>query len=94
MQKKFQQISIASIQSTNNKSGKARVLATSGMLAAAMIMTGCSPTEATQDDTANNGSGGTQDINLLNVSYDVSRDFYKDYNILFSTDYQKTHPNS
>ena len=94
MQKKFQQISIASIQSTNNKPVKARVLATSGMLAAAMIMTGCSPTEATQNDATNNASGETQDVNLLNVSYDVSRDFYKDYNTLFSTDYQKTHPNS
>ena len=94
MQKKFQQISIASIQSTNNKPVKARVLATSGMLAAAMIMTGCSPTEATQDDAANNASGETQDVNLLNVSYDVSRDFYRDYNELFSTEYLRTHPDS
>ena len=66
MQKKFQQISIASIQSTNNKPVKARVLATSGMLAAAIMMTGCSPTEATQDDAANSASGRTQDVELLN----------------------------
>jgi len=94
MQKKIQQISIASIQSINHKQTTARVLITSGMLAAAIIMSGCSSTEATQDDAANNASSETQDINLLNVSYDVSRDFYRDYNELFSTEYLRTHPDS
>ncbi|MGO2279053.1 MAG: sulfate ABC transporter substrate-binding protein [Pseudomonadales bacterium] len=94
MQKKFQQVSIASIQLTNPKQLTARVLATSSMLAAAIILTGCSPTEATQDNIANSISGESQDIKLLNVSYDVSRDFYRDYNELFGTEYLKTHPNS
>ncbi|BBI67771.1 hypothetical protein PKHYL_19620 [Psychrobacter sp. KH172YL61] len=94
MQKKFQKFRMASIQPTNNKHIKARVLTTSGMLAAAIMMTGCSPTEEAQNEAENNANGETQDVNLLNVSYDVSRDFYKEYNALFSTDYQKAHPNS
>jgi len=94
MQKKFQQVSIASIQLINPKQSTARVLATSSMLAAAIILTGCSPTEATQDNVENSTSGESQDIKLLNVSYDVSRDFYRDYNELFGTEYLKTHPNS
>ena len=94
MQKKFQKFRIASIQPTNNKHIKARALTTSGMLAAAIMMTGCSPTEGAQNEAANNANGETQDVNLLNVSYDVSRDFYKEYNALFSTDYQKAQPNS
>lgn len=94
MQKKFQKFRMASIQPTNNKHIKARVLTISGMLAAAIMMTGCSPTEGAQNKAANNANGETQDVNLLNVSYDVSRDFYKEYNALFSTDYQKAHPNS
>lgn len=64
-----------------------------GVLAAAAFMTACSPTEATQPDgkdTANE----TKNISLLNVSYDVSRDFYKDYNALFGADYQTKHPES
>ena len=94
MQKKFQKFRIASTQPTNNKHIRARALTTSGILAAAIIMTGCSPTEGAQNEAANNANGKTQDVNLLNVSYDVSRDFYKDYNALFSADYQKAHPNS
>lgn len=35
-------------------------------------------------------SAGT--IELLNVSYDVSRDFYKDYNPIFTEHYKKSHP--
>ena len=32
-------------------------------------------------------------VKLLNVSYDVARDFYKDYNPLFVAEYQKQHNN-
>ena len=60
------------------------------VLAAAVLTTGCNLTEANQNDAANEAKS----IDLLNVSYDVSRDFYKEYNALFSTDYQKAHPNS
>ncbi|WP_298871385.1 sulfate ABC transporter substrate-binding protein [uncultured Psychrobacter sp.] len=68
-----------------------------GVLAVAMLMTGCNPTEATQSgasDGTNSGASDKQDISLLNVSYDVSRDFYKDYNPLFTSIYQGQYPNS
>ncbi|NRD71192.1 sulfate ABC transporter substrate-binding protein [Psychrobacter okhotskensis] len=76
-----------------SQSAQPRTLIIGGALTALMLMTGCSPTQATQDDT--DKSASTQkDISLLNVSYDVSRDLYKDYNALFSADYQATHPDS
>ena len=65
----------------------------SSVLAFAMLMTGCNPTEATQQD-GSNATGDAKNISLLNVSYDVSRDFYKDYNALFSADYQQKHSDS
>ena len=67
------------------------------VLAVAMLMTGCNPTEATQNSTNDGTNSGTKDkqnISLLNVSYDVSRDFYKDYNSLFTSLYQGQHPDS
>ena len=63
------------------------------VLAFAMLMTGCNPTKATQQD-GSNATGDAKNISLLNVSYDVSRDFYKDYNVLFSADYQQKHSDS
>lgn len=63
------------------------------VLAFAMLMTACNPTEATQKD-GSNVTGDAKNISLLNVSYDVSRDFYKDYNVIFSADYQKKHSDS
>jgi len=63
------------------------------VLAFAMLMTGCNPTEATQQG-GSNATGDAKNISLLNVSYDVSRDFYKDYNALFSSDYQQKHSDS
>ncbi|WP_413786674.1 sulfate ABC transporter substrate-binding protein [Psychrobacter sp. Pi2-51] len=59
-------------------------------LTAMMLIAGCSPTQATQNESAS----AQKDISLLNVSYDVSRDFYKDYNALFSANYQKENPDS
>ncbi|WP_426137538.1 sulfate ABC transporter substrate-binding protein [Psychrobacter sp. TWR1-1-1] len=63
------------------------------VLAFAMLMTGCNPTEVTQQD-GSNATGDAKNISLLNVSYDVSRDFYKDYNALFSADYRQKHSDS
>ena len=68
-----------------------------GVLAVAMLMIGCNPTEATQNgasDGTNSGASDKQNISLLNVSYDVSRDFYKDYNPLFTSIYQGKYPDS
>lgn len=50
--------------------------------------------EQTTDSNAPNSNQTTPagDINtLLNVSYDVARDFYKDFNPLFLADYQAKH---
>ena len=68
-----------------------------GVLIVAMLMTGCNPTEATQSGTSdgtNSEASDKQNISLLNVSYDVSRDFYKDYNSLFTSIYQGQYPDS
>ncbi len=74
-----------------------RTLIMGGALTMVALMTGCSPTEATQNESQNSAQSSaapSQDIDLLNVSYDVSRDFYKDYNTLFAKGYQKEHPSS
>ena len=68
-----------------------------GVLAVAMLMTGCNPTKATQSGTSdgtNSEASDKQNISLLNVSYDVSRDFYKDYNPLFTSIYKDQYPDS
>ncbi|MEN6670258.1 sulfate ABC transporter substrate-binding protein [Psychrobacter sp. B38] len=71
-----------------------RILSMSGVLAIAMLTTGCGSNEAKTTQGASNTTGGQTDVSLLNVSYDVSRDFYKDYNELFGASYQKENPNS
>ena len=59
-------------------------------------LVGCSNSD--QPEAAANADGTpaaeTQNIELLNVSYDVARDFYKDYNPLFVEHYKSEHPNS
>ena len=66
-----------------------------GALTTVLLMTGCNPTQATQEDgSADKEANDKKDISLLNVSYDVSRDFYKEYNDLFSTAYQTKNPGS
>ncbi|WP_413680441.1 sulfate ABC transporter substrate-binding protein [Psychrobacter sp. I-STPA6b] len=66
-----------------------------------MMITACSSGSSTNsnadsnaNNNANNNGSGGQNIKLLNVSYDVSRDFYKEYNPLFIQQYQSEHPNS
>ncbi|MBP2280941.1 sulfate transport system substrate-binding protein [Psychrobacter sp. PL19] len=72
-----------------------RFLAISGAVTAVILLAGCSPTQATQDgDPANQAASTNQDVDLLNVSYDVSRDFYREYNTLFSTAYKAKYPGS
>lgn len=73
-----------------SQSVQPRILMIGSALTAMMLIAGCSPTQATQNESAS----GQKDISLLNVSYDVSRDFYKDYNALFSANYQKVNPDS
>ena len=60
-------------------------------------MAGCSNSEKAEPATNAEGTPATtegQDIELLNVSYDVARDFYKDYNPLFVDHYKAENPNS
>ena len=88
-------ISITDNQVIQNK--VPRTLIMGGALTMVIFMTGCNPTEVTQSETQTDtqkSAAPSQDIDLLNVSYDVSRDFYKDYNTLFAKGYQKEHPNS
>lgn len=55
-----------------------------GWLLAGTLLAACSGETGGQSGAASGGaaSGGAQEI--LNVSYDVARDFYKDYNPLFN----------
>ena len=65
------------------KNKPSRILMIGSVLSMAVLMIGCSPTEATQSKTQNDAQKSAaplQDIDLLNVSYDVSRDFYNEYN--------------
>lgn len=82
-----------------NKYGKP---ATTVLLSILMGLTACSSnnTSSTNENTADTqnisdtNSGNADNIELLNVSYDVARDFYKDYNPLFIKHYQQEHPNA
>lgn len=52
-----------------------------------------------QQTTVTNADGSVttienKDVQLLNVSYDISRDFYKEYNPLFVKHYKAAHPGS
>lgn len=84
------------IPKSNNqvvKNKPSRILMIGSVLSMAVLMTGCSPTEATQNE-AQKTADGSKDIDLLNVSYDVSRDFYNEYNPLFSSSYKAQYPDS
>ena len=68
----------------------AKNLSLSALAIASIIsLSACSksePAASTQADT------GAAKVELLNVSYDVSRDFYKEYNELFINHYKTTNP--
>ena len=91
-------ISTTDVQSMRIIQNKAsRTLMIGSVLSMAVLITGCSPTEATQSKTQNDAQKSAaplQDIDLLNVSYDVSRDFYNEYNPLFSSTYKTQYPDS
>src|SRR5699024_1344407 len=58
---------------------------------------GCSNSEKAEPTANAEGTPAAaegQNIELLNVSYDVARDFYKDYNPLFVEHYKSENPNS
>ena len=56
-------------------------------MAVTLGLAGCSNND-TAETTANADGTPSENIELLNVSYDVARDFYKDYNPMFVEHYQ------
>lgn len=57
----------------------------------ALALTACGGDNQTADNKATTGNASGQ-VELLNVSYDVARDFYKDYNPIFIKHYQSVNP--
>jgi len=83
-----------SIKNSPYKNKALSVLSIAGV-AMTLGLTGCSNSE--QADTTVNADGtpaAGQNIELLNVSYDVARDFYKDYNPLFIEHYKTENPDT
>ena len=70
-----------------------RMLSIVSILAVSLLTIGCSSNDGTLQH-ASNTDGSQKDVSLLNVSYDVSRDFYKEYNPLFVEYYKAENPNS
>lgn len=61
------------------------------LISLSLALTACGGETTT---TAKATDAQTTTLNLMNVSYDVTRDFYKAYNPLFVADYERVHPNS
>lgn len=75
----------------------AKLVSISTVAALALGLSACS--NQSKDETADSNADSTKatsaeakDIELLNVSYDVARDFYKDYNPMFVEHYKAEHP--
>ncbi|MFC0820434.1 sulfate ABC transporter substrate-binding protein [Moraxella marmotae] len=58
---------------------------------AALAFTACSNNASDKSAEKADAAADTKAIELLNVSYDVSRDFYKDYNEVFKKHYLSEH---
>lgn len=72
-------------------------LSLAGLAAAAILaLTGCDKNNAQHGaaSVSGNRAGGGQKVELLNASYDVMRDFYKEFNPLFIKHYQAAHPDA
>lgn len=83
------------IKTTSYQSYLKTIITLGGILTATMMLSGCNPTQADKDSADNTGSASdNKDVLLMNVSYDVSRDFYKDYNTQFKSSYQQQYPDS
>ena len=66
-------------------------------LGASLALTACSQSEQkteTTEPAKTETTAAAGGIELLNVSYDVSRDFYKDYNEIFKKHYLAQHPDA
>ncbi|UOO78210.1 sulfate ABC transporter substrate-binding protein [Neisseria sp. Dent CA1/247] len=74
-----------------------RPLSFAALFGAVLALSACSPKaeeQSTQVAASSDGSAAVSSgsIKLLNVSYDVARDFYKEYNPLFIKAYQAQNP--
>ncbi|OSI10597.1 sulfate ABC transporter substrate-binding protein [Neisseria zoodegmatis] len=74
-----------------------RPLSFAALFGAVLALSACSPKaeeQSTQVAASSDGSAAASSgsIKLLNVSYDVARDFYKEYNPLFIKAYQAKNP--
>lgn len=58
----------------------------------ALGLTACAKPNENQKAQNPTNATNTQNITLLNVSYDVARDFYKDFNPLFIKNFTTQHP--
>lgn len=70
-----------------------KILTPSAIALFAFALTACGGNS--QNDTAKNAENkdhANHQVELLNVSYDVARDFYKDYNPIFVKHYQSINP--
>lgn len=56
------------------------------------VLAACGGEKKTEETKATDATAPAGAVELLNVSYDVSRDFYKDYNELFLKHYAQKHP--
>ena len=62
-------------------------------LAFAAALAACAPDKGAQNAVSDGSApAASGSIKLLNVSYDVARDLYKEYNPLFVKEYQAEHP--
>ncbi len=79
----------------NTKNKAISALSIAGV-AVTLGLAGCSSNESADTTAATDGTttGEAQNIELLNVSYDVARDFYKSYNPLFVEHYKSENPNA
>lgn len=60
-------------------------------LFAAAVLAACSPQSEQNTASPSSPAADGKGVKLLNVSYDVARDFYKEYNPLFVKEYQSKH---
>lgn len=60
-------------------------------LFAAGIFTGCNSQTSTDSKNKAGGAGEKPSLELLNVSYDPTREFYKEYNVAFAKDWKEKH---
>ncbi|UOO80727.1 sulfate ABC transporter substrate-binding protein [Uruburuella testudinis] len=74
-----------------------RPLSFAALFGTVLALAACSPADksaATAQSASDSTTAAAGTVKLLNVSYDVARDFYKDYNPLFAKEYAAKHPGS